>query len=87
MFEVTLIPSIRRCAILCYTSPSCSKSIILSKKIFNCTAGAVIFSETPEEAIAQAAEQDLAGDWEGPETIEVPPQGYRIIYDPKQFEI
>ena len=45
---------------------------------------AVIFAETPEEAITQAAEQDLVGDWEGPEAIEVPlPRGYRILYDPK----
>ncbi len=45
---------------------------------------AVIFAENPEEAIAQAAEQNLVGDWEGPEAIEVPlPRGYRILYDPK----
>ncbi len=45
---------------------------------------AVIFAETPEQAIAQAAEQDLVGDWESPEAIEVPlPRGYRILYDPK----
>jgi hypothetical protein len=44
---------------------------------------AVIFAETPEEAIAQAVEQSLVGDWEMPEAIEVPPpKGYRIIYDP-----
>ncbi|MDO8727409.1 MAG: hypothetical protein Q7J35_15170 [Candidatus Methanoperedens sp.] len=42
---------------------------------------AVIFAETPEEAIDQAAEQDLVDDWEGPEAIEVPPpRGYRLIY-------
>jgi hypothetical protein len=46
---------------------------------------AVIFAETPEEAIAQAAEKDLVGDWEGPEAIEVHlPRGYRILYNPKQ---
>ena len=28
---------------------------------------AVIFAETQEEAIAQAAEQGLVGDWESPE--------------------
>jgi len=41
---------------------------------------AVIFAETQEEAIAQAAEKGLVGDWESPEAIEVPlPKGYRII--------
>ena len=45
---------------------------------------AVIFAATPEEAIEQAEEQGLVGDWESPDAIEVsPPQGYRIIYDPK----
>ncbi len=44
---------------------------------------AVIFAETPEEAIAQAVEQDLVSDWEMPEAFEVPlPRGFRIIYDP-----
>jgi hypothetical protein len=44
---------------------------------------AVIFAETPEEAVAQAIERGLVGDWEAPEAIEVPlPKGYRIIYDP-----
>jgi hypothetical protein len=39
---------------------------------------AVIFAETPEEAIAQAEEQGLVGDWESPEAIEVSlPRGYR----------
>ena len=44
---------------------------------------AVIFAETPDEAIAQAAEQGLVGEWEVPEALEVPPpKGYQIIYDP-----
>ena len=44
---------------------------------------AVIFAETPEEAIAQAVEQDLVGDWEMPEAFEVVlPRGYRIVSDP-----
>jgi hypothetical protein len=44
---------------------------------------AVVFAETPEEAVAQAIERGLVGDWEAPEAIEVPlPKGYRIIYDP-----
>lgn len=34
---------------------------------------ATVFAETPEEAIAQADEQGLVGNWEGPEAIEVPP--------------
>ncbi len=33
---------------------------------------AIIFAETQEEAIAQAAEQGLVGDWESPDAIEVP---------------
>ncbi len=42
---------------------------------------AVIFAETPEEAIAQAAEQGLVGDWEMPQAIEVPPpKNYWIIH-------
>jgi hypothetical protein len=45
---------------------------------------AVVFAETPEEAVAQAVEQDLVGDWEIPQAIEVPlPKDYRIIYDPQ----
>ncbi len=45
---------------------------------------AVIFAETPEEAVAQAIERELVGDWEYPEAVEVPlPRGYRIIYDPQ----
>jgi hypothetical protein len=44
---------------------------------------AVIFAETPEDAIAQAIERELVGGWEYPEAVEVPlPKGYRIIYDP-----
>jgi len=44
---------------------------------------AVVFAETPEEAVAQAIERGLVGDWEAPEAIEVPlPKGYRIVYDP-----
>ena len=44
---------------------------------------AVIFAETPDEAIAQAEEQGLVGEWEVPEALEVqPPKGYQIIYDP-----
>jgi hypothetical protein len=43
----------------------------------------VVFAETPDQAIAQAIEQGLVGDWEYPEATEVPlPQGYRIVYDP-----
>ena len=45
---------------------------------------AVIFAKSPEEAIAEAAEKGLVGDWEMPEALEVlPPSGYRIIYDPQ----
>ncbi len=45
---------------------------------------AVIFAETSQEAIAQAAEHDLVGEWESPEAIEVPlPSGYRILFDLK----
>ncbi len=44
---------------------------------------AVIFAKTQEEAIAEADEKGLVGDWEMPEALEVlPPRGYRIIYDP-----
>ncbi len=43
---------------------------------------AVVFAETPEEAIAQAVERELVNPWETPEAVEVPlPKGYRIIYD------
>ncbi|MFA4957096.1 MAG: hypothetical protein WC556_09025 [Candidatus Methanoperedens sp.] len=45
---------------------------------------AVIFAKTHDEAIAEAAEKDLVGDWEMPEALEVlPPKGDRIIYDPQ----
>jgi hypothetical protein len=45
---------------------------------------AVIFAETPEEAVAQAVEQGLVRPWETPQAVEVPlPKGYRIIYDPQ----
>nr|WAH99846.1 MAG: hypothetical protein OI716_00360 [Candidatus Methanoperedens sp.] len=45
---------------------------------------AVIFAETPEEAVAQAVEQNLVGDWEMPQAIEAPlPKDYRIIYYPQ----
>ena len=43
---------------------------------------AVIFAKTPEQAIAQAIEQGLVGDWEAPLAVHVPlPKGYRIVYD------
>lgn len=43
---------------------------------------AVVFAETPEEAVAQAIERGLVGNWEAPEAVEVPlPKGYRITYD------
>jgi hypothetical protein len=42
----------------------------------------VFFAETPEEALAQALEQELIKPWDEPEVIETPlPKGYRIIYD------
>ena len=44
---------------------------------------AVVFAASPEEAVAQAIERKLVGDWEAPEAIEVPlPRGYRLVYDP-----
>lgn len=44
----------------------------------------VVIAKTPEEAIVQAIEQDLVGDWEMPQATEVAlPKGYRIIYDPE----
>lgn len=44
---------------------------------------AIIFAHTPAEAVAQALERGVVGDWEYPEAIEVPlPKGYRLIYDP-----
>jgi hypothetical protein len=43
----------------------------------------VVFAETPEVAVVQAAERGLIGDWEYLEAIEVPlPKSYRTIYDP-----
>lgn len=44
---------------------------------------AVIFATSPEEAVAQAVERGLVGDWEVPEAVEVPlPPGYYLAYDP-----
>jgi len=44
---------------------------------------AVVFATTPDEAVAQAIERSLVGDWEAPEAVEVPlPTGYRLVYDP-----
>jgi hypothetical protein len=44
---------------------------------------AVIFANTPQEAVVQAIERGLVGDWEDPQAIHVPlPKGYRIVYDP-----
>jgi len=44
---------------------------------------AIIFAKSPEEAIAQAIERKLVGDWEVPGAVEVPlPRGYRLVYDP-----
>ena len=54
---------------------------------------AVIFANTPQEAVVQAIERGLVGDWEDPQAIQVPlPKGYRIVYDPvlasvKQIEL
>jgi hypothetical protein len=43
---------------------------------------AVIFAETPKDAIDQAIEQGLVGEWEDPHAVHVPlPKGYRIVYD------
>jgi hypothetical protein len=51
--------------------------------IYDVRHPAVIFAETPEEAIAQAIQRGLARPWETPKAVEVPlPKGYRIIYDP-----
>jgi hypothetical protein len=45
---------------------------------------AVVFATSPEEAVAQAIERGLAGDWEVPDAVEVPlPRGYRLVYDPR----
>ncbi len=58
--------------------------ILLRSIVQGVRHNAVIFAETLEEAIAQAAEQDLVGDWEGPEAIEDPrPEATRLLYDPK----
>jgi len=44
---------------------------------------AVIFATSPEEAVAQAIERGLVGEWEAPYPIEVPlPPGYYLAYDP-----
>jgi hypothetical protein len=44
---------------------------------------AVIFATSPEEAVAQAVESGLVGDWERPDAVEVPPPpGYYLAYDP-----
>ena len=41
---------------------------------------AVTFAETSEEAILKVIEQELIGDWENPQAIEVPlPEGFKII--------
>jgi hypothetical protein len=43
---------------------------------------AVVFA-SPEEAVAQAGEGKLVGDWEVPTAVEVPlPPGYYLAYDP-----
>jgi hypothetical protein len=43
---------------------------------------AVILAETAEDAIDQAIEQGLVGEWEDPHAEHVPlPKGYRIVYD------
>ena len=44
---------------------------------------AVVFAASPEEAVAQAIERKLLGDWEMPGAVEVPlPPGYYLAYDP-----
>jgi len=44
---------------------------------------AVIFAASPEDAVAQAVERGLVGDWERPDAIDVPlPPGYYLAYDP-----
>ena len=44
---------------------------------------AVVFARSPQEAVAQAIERGLVGDWEAPDAVEVPlPRGYRLVYDP-----
>lgn len=44
---------------------------------------AVIFATSPEEAVAQAIERNLVGDWEMPDAVDLPlPPGYYLAYDP-----
>ena len=44
---------------------------------------AVVFAASPEEAVAQAIERNLVGDWEMSGAVEVPlPPGYYLAYDP-----
>lgn len=44
---------------------------------------AVIFASSPEEAVAQAVERGLVGNWEAPYAVEAPlPPGYYLAYDP-----
>jgi hypothetical protein len=44
---------------------------------------AVVFAFSSEEAVAQAVERGLVGDWEAPDAVEVAlPRGYRLKYDP-----
>ena len=44
---------------------------------------AVVFAASPEEAVAQAVERSLVGDWEGLDAVEVSlPPGYYLAYDP-----
>lgn len=43
---------------------------------------AVVFARSAEEAVAEALERELVGDWEAPEAEEIPlPSGYRLVYD------
>ena len=45
---------------------------------------AVVFARSSQEAVAQAIERSLVGDWEAPDAVEVPlPPGYRLTYDPQ----
>ena len=42
----------------------------------------VVFAETPDDAVKQAVEQKLIGDWEMPQATEIAlPKGYRIVRD------
>ena len=44
---------------------------------------AVVFASSPEEAVTQAIERGLVGEWEAPYPVEVPlPPGYYLAYDP-----